>query len=161
MISHTVAHSVVLSFLLLFTATGLSPATAQDEVAPLPTETLVVRSGDKEHTFTVEVASTDRQRARGLMFREEMATDHGMLFVFEGEGDRFFWMKNTPLPLDIIYIDAKGWIVSIAADTTPFSEAVIPSREPAKYVLELNAGISAELGLEPGDGVSSPSMMAE
>lgn len=161
MISHTVAHSVVLSFLLLFAATGLSPATAQDEVAPLPTETLVVRSGDKEYTFTVEVASTDRQRARGLMFREEMATDHGMLFVFEGEGDRFFWMKNTPLPLDIIYIDAKGWIVSIAADTTPFSEDVIPSREPAKYVLELNSGVSAELGLEPGDGVSSPSMITE
>ncbi|WP_298965138.1 DUF192 domain-containing protein [uncultured Roseibium sp.] len=161
MIFPPAARSVVLSFLVLFVVIEISPAKSQEDVAPLPTETLIVRSGDNEHTFTVEVASTDRQRARGLMFREEMAADHGMLFVFEGEGERFFWMKNTPLPLDIIYIDAKGWIVSIAADTTPFSEDVIPSREPAKYVLELNAGLAAKLGFEPGDGVSSPSMMTE
>ncbi|PVB63605.1 DUF192 domain-containing protein [Labrenzia sp. 011] len=133
-------------------------ANAEDGVTPLRTESLVVRSGDREHNFEVEVAETDRQRAKGLMFREEMPADKGMLFVFAAEGDRYFWMKNTPLPLDIIYINAAGRIVSIAADTTPFSEDVIPSAGPAKFVLELNAGTSARLGIDPGDMVSSPSM---
>ena len=104
------------------------------------------------------MAVTAPERSRGLMFREEMAADHGMLFIFETEGDRYFWMKNTPLPLDIIYIDATGKIVSIAADTTPFSEQTIPSGAPAKYVLELNAGTSAERGIGVGDTVSSASM---
>ncbi len=131
---------------------------ADDSQTELPVETLMVRSGDREHRFEVEVAATDRERAKGLMFREEMAADHGMLFIFEGEGDRYFWMKNTPLPLDIIYISAAGRIVSIAADTTPFSEEVVPSGAPARYVLELNAGTSARLEIAPGDTVSSPSM---
>ncbi|WP_082837195.1 DUF192 domain-containing protein [Labrenzia sp. OB1] len=136
-------------------------STADDNQVKLRMESLVVRSGDREHRFEVEVAANDRERARGLMFREEMAADHGMLFIFEGEGDRYFWMKNTPLPLDIIYISAESRIVSIAADTTPFSEAVVPSGAPARYVLELNAGTSARLGIEPGDAVSSPSMATD
>ncbi len=139
----------------------LTPAWAQNgatDAEKLPEETLVIRSGVTDHRFVVEVAATDRDRARGLMFREEMAADHGMLFVFEGEGDRYFWMKNTPLPLDIIFIGGDGGIVSIAADTTPFSEAVIPSKLPAKYVLEVNAGTAASLGVKAGDKVSSPSM---
>ncbi|POF29280.1 DUF192 domain-containing protein [Roseibium marinum] len=134
---------------------------AGDDQTQLRTESLVVRSGDREHRFEVEVAENDRERARGLMFRQEMAAGHGMLFIFEGEGDRYFWMKNTPLPLDIIYISAAGRIVSIAADTTPFSEAAIPSGKPARYVLELNAGTSARLEINTGDVVSSPSMAAE
>lgn len=134
---------------------------AAGDQAELPTENLLVQSPSAEHAFLVEVASTDQQRARGLMFREEMAKDHGMLFVFEGEGERFFWMKNTPLPLDIIYISAAGQIVSIAADTTPFSVSVIPSGKPARYVLELNAGTAKKLGIEVGDKVTSPSMTPE
>ncbi|MFC6656249.1 DUF192 domain-containing protein [Roseibium salinum] len=118
----------------------------------------MIRSAEQEHRFVAEIAATSEQRARGLMFREEMAADHGMLFIFEGESNRSFWMKNTPLPLDIIYIDAAGRIVSIAADTTPFSEAVIPSGAPARFVLELNAGTAEKIGIERGDQVSSPSM---
>ena len=93
-------------------------ALAQDPQLNLPVEELVIRSGDKEHQFKAEVAATDRQRSMGLMFRKEMPAERGMLFLFEGEGDRYFWMKNTPLPLDIIFIDAKGAIVSIADNTT-------------------------------------------
>ncbi|WP_434052085.1 MAG: DUF192 domain-containing protein [Roseibium sp.] len=146
-------------FVALILVTGLTAgAHAQDDGKRLRTEPLTVQGTGQTHSFTVEVAVTAPERSRGLMFREEMAADHGMLFIFEQEGDRYFWMKNTPLPLDIIYIDAAGKIVSIAADTTPFSEQTIPSAAPAKYVLELNAGTSAELGIGVGDTVSSESM---
>lgn len=101
----------------------------------------------------VELALTPRQRAHGLMFREEMAPDAGMLFLFEREAPRSFWMKNTYLPLDILFIDRTGRIVSIAPDTVPLSEASIPSGAPAMGVLELNAGVAAALGIAPGDRV--------
>ncbi|WP_420415073.1 DUF192 domain-containing protein [Roseibium sp.] len=127
----------------------------------LPSEALKVVSADKTHIFTAEIAATDRQRAQGLMHREEMALDHGMLFVFEREAEQFFWMKNTPLPLDIIFISSAGRIVSIAADTTPYSEKVIPSGVPARFVLELNAGTAAKLGIAVGDQVKSQSMGLE
>ncbi|WP_306146090.1 DUF192 domain-containing protein [Roseibium sp. MMSF_3412] len=154
-----VFRSVAKVFLALFLVTGLTSGTfAQDDGKRLRTEPLTVESAEKTHRFTVEVAVSAPERSRGLMFREEMAADDGMLFIFEKEGDRYFWMKNTPLPLDIIYIDAAGKIVSIAADTTPFSEQTIPSGAPAKYVLELNAGTSAERGIVVGDTVSSASM---
>lgn len=127
----------------------------------LPSEPLKVISAQKTHLFTAEVAATDRQRSQGLMFREEMAADHGMLFVFNRESEQFFWMKNTPLPLDILFISSAGRIVSIAANTTPFSEKVIPSGKPARFVLELNAGTAANLGIAVGDEVSSKSMGLE
>lgn len=152
-------HPVAKAFLALILVTGLTAnAFAQDDGKRLRTEPLTVQGAGQTHSFTVEVAVTAPERSRGLMFREEMAADHGMLFIFETEGDRYFWMKNTPLPLDIIYINAAGKIVSIAADTTPFSEQTIPSGAPAKYVLELNAGMSAERGIDVGDTVSSASM---
>ncbi|WP_297586674.1 DUF192 domain-containing protein [Roseibium sp.] len=124
-------------------------------------EDLTIQTADGELTFVVEVAANDIERARGLMFREEMAENQGMLFIFESEGERFFWMKNTPLPLDIIYISTAGKIVSIAEDTTPFSEAVIPSGKPARFVLELNAGTSQKLAIAIGDHVTSPSMQVD
>jgi len=150
----------LLGVTVLLAVSGLSAA-AQQGQPPLPTETLRIKSGERMHTFEAEVAATDRQRARGLMFREEMAADRGMLFIFEGEGERYFWMKNTPLPLDIVYIGEAGQIVSIAENTTPFSEAVIPSGKPAKFVLELNAGTTSKLGIVAGDTVSSPSIDRE
>lgn len=106
-----------------------------------------------EHPFTVELALTPEQRARGLMFREEMAADEGMLFLFDREAPRSFWMKNTYLPLDILFIAADGRIVSIASDTVPLTETPIPSGVPALGVLELNAGTAARLGISPGDRV--------
>ncbi len=135
------------------------PALAETpEPFDLPVEKLTVMAGGKEHVFTVEVASNDIERGRGLMYRTEMAEDAGMLFVFEGEGDRYFWMKDTPLSLDIIFLSADGTIVRVADNTTPFSEKIIPSRAPAKYVLEVLAGTSKRLGFAEGDKVATPSI---
>jgi uncharacterized membrane protein (UPF0127 family) len=158
----------LLLFLSIFAATlwislsgSAGPAMAQEPQRNLPVEDLVIQSGDKEHMFEAEVAATDKQRSMGLMFRKEMPEKRGMLFLFEGEGDRYFWMKNTPLPLDIIFIDARGGIVSIAGNTTPFSEDVIPSIGPAKFVFEINAGLAEKLGISAGDRVISRSMGLE
>lgn len=147
------------AIVFLVSLTVFAPAVfAQNAPQALRTENLVIRSGEKEHRFVAEIAETVRERSLGLMFREEMAADRGMLFIFDGEGERYFWMKNTPLPLDIIYIGSSGTIVSIAADTVPYSEKSIPSGAPAQFVLELNAGTAAKLGISVGDTVSSPSM---
>ncbi|MEP3047394.1 MAG: DUF192 domain-containing protein [Roseibium sp.] len=141
----------------VFAATGF----ANNKSQQLRTEPLEVVSAKTTHEFVAEIAATYRERAKGLMFREEMPDNHGMLFIFETESDRYFWMKNTPLPLDILYIDAMGRIVSIAANTVPFSEKVIPSGAPARFVLELNAGTAKKLGISAGDQVSSESMSLE
>lgn len=154
---------VALRFLVLLAAivSVNVPAVASTAQTGLPVEALVVTSGERSHRFKVDVAATDRQRSMGLMFREQMDPDQGMLFVFDGEGQRYFWMKNTPLPLDIIFIGSNGVIVSIAADTTPYSTDTVPSGKPARFVLELNAGTAAKLGIEAGDTVKSPSIAAE
>ena len=124
--------------------------TAAVEV-PTRSDIAILVTPDGTHRFTVEIADDPIERARGLMFREEMARDHGMLFDFAGESHQHFWMKNTPLPLDIIFIRADGTVDSIAAGTTPFSTDSIPSDGPARFVLEVNAGVAAEIGLAPGD----------
>lgn len=143
-------------FVLFLTLSAGLCSSALAETA-LPVEELVVVTGRGEISFNVEIAATDEHRARGLMFREEMAEDAGMLFIFDSEGDRYFWMKNTPLSLDIIFITAEGVIVNIARDTTPFSEKIVASTGPAKYVLEVLAGTTERLGIKAGDEVRSPS----
>ncbi|WMS41597.1 DUF192 domain-containing protein [Acuticoccus sp. MNP-M23] len=110
---------------------------------------LVAASG--VHDFTIEIADDPLERAQGLMYRQEMARDHGMLFDFGKEAPRSFWMKNTPLPLDIIFIKGDGTVVSIAANTTPFSTDPVPSEGPARFVFEVNGGVAAAIGLAPGD----------
>ncbi|MDE2070935.1 MAG: DUF192 domain-containing protein [Gammaproteobacteria bacterium] len=106
------------------------------------------------HRFTVKIANTDAERERGLMFRTHMPADHGMLFVFPDSGPRYFWMKNTLIPLDIIFFDAHQRLINVSADTPPCKADPCPtyaSTAPAEYVLELNAGMAAKLGLKPGD----------
>ena len=115
---------------------------------------LVTRTG--RHDFTVEVARTEAQRAKGLMFRRSLPPDAGMLFDFPGERYVSMWMKNTYIPLDMVFFRADGTVVSVARDTTPFSEEPIPSGGPAKAVLELNAGTAARIGLAPGDKALHP-----
>jgi uncharacterized membrane protein (UPF0127 family) len=104
--------------------------------------------------FEVEVADDDAERARGLMFREEMAADHGMLFIHESQEPLAYWMKNTKIPLDILYFDSDRKLVSQRRDTPPCSLGdgcpPYPSNVPARYVLELNAGEAARLGLKDG-----------
>jgi len=112
----------------------------------------------KGKRFIVEVANDDASRAQGLMFRDELADDRGMLFVWRQSAPRAFWMKNTRIPLDIIYLDRNLQVVSIAANTPPCRLRQgrcpsYPSAGPARYVLEINAGQAAALGLEPGDRI--------
>jgi len=104
-------------------------------------------------TFSVEIADTQEKQALGLMFRDSMPADEGMIFVFPDEARRSFWMKNTRIPLDIMYFDKDLKMVSISADTPPCrvsSCPSYPSKKPAMYVLELNAGMAAQLGVGPG-----------
>jgi uncharacterized membrane protein (UPF0127 family) len=108
----------------------------------------------KGQRFYVEIAADDQSRTMGLMFRDELPDDRGMLFLFRREAPRSFWMRNTRIPLDIIYLDRDLRVVSIAADVKPCRRdpcPSYPSRGPAQFVLELNAGKAAELGLVPGD----------
>lgn len=117
----------------------------------------VIASASGEHRFTIEVADTPDERAKGLMFRETMAADAGMLFDYGSDQDGVaFWMKNTPLPLDMIFIREDGTITQIAADTTPYSLEPVASREPVRFVLEVNAGTAAKLGIVPGDRLRHP-----
>lgn len=103
--------------------------------------------------FFVEIADNDAERERGLMFRKELAPDRGMLFDFHEPREVAFWMKNTLIPLDIVYIQPNGTVLSIARNTTPMSEAPIPSGGPILGVLELAGGRAQEIGLMPGDRV--------
>ncbi len=102
----------------------------------------------------IEIADDDGKRERGLMYRRQMELNQGMLFIFEDEDQRSFWMKNTYLPLDIIYLDAKKNIVRIHENVATLNEVSIPSDFPAKYVVEVNAGFCALNRLEPGDRMS-------
>ncbi|UHQ24135.1 DUF192 domain-containing protein [Lysobacter sp. 5GHs7-4] len=104
--------------------------------------------------YTVEVADDDEERAMGLMFREEMAPDRGMVFLHERLGPQAYWMKNTKIPLDILYFDNDRKLVSQQRDVPPCSAGnqcpPYPSAAPARYVLELNAGQAAKLNLQDG-----------
>lgn len=102
----------------------------------------------------VEIADTPPARERGLMFRKELAPDAGMLFVFEEEREHAFWMKNTPLPLDIVFISGDGRIAGIARNTTPYSLRMIRVGAPSRLVLEVNAGFAERHGLSAGDRVT-------
>jgi len=114
----------------------------------------VTRSG--VHAFSVEVMRTPDQQAKGLMFRRYMPDDRGMLFAFGRIEPVHMWMKNTYIPLDMIFIDRTGRVVTIAADTEPFSEKTISSGAPVWAVVELNAGAAAKMELAVGDRVRHP-----
>ena len=105
--------------------------------------------------FDVELAVTPEQRRQGLMFRERLGEREGMLFVFDDEETVSFWMRDTPLPLSIAFIDARGVIVHVA-DMEPYSEAPVSSRYPVRYALEVNKGALQRAGIEVGDLVELP-----
>jgi uncharacterized membrane protein (UPF0127 family) len=105
------------------------------------------------HRITVEIARRPPDRARGLMFRESLPADHGMLFVFPDESVQQFWMRNTTIPLSIAYADARGRIVRIA-DLEPLDERPVTSLGPAQYALEMNRGWFAAHGVAAGDAIT-------
>jgi uncharacterized membrane protein (UPF0127 family) len=119
-------------------------------------ERLEVVSGDRRHIFMVEVARNDAQRARGLMFRQAMPQDQGMLFDFERDQMVSMWMKNTYISLDMIFIFADGRVHRIESRTEPESEKIVSSGVPVRAVLELNASVATRLGLKPGDRIVHP-----
>nr|WP_244535518.1 DUF192 domain-containing protein [Methylorubrum salsuginis] len=137
----------------LAAARAEQPAAAAEQA---PTEPLAIATKDGRRAFDVEVMRNDAQRAKGLMYRRTMAADHGMLFDFERPLPVNMWMKNTYLPLDMVFIRSDGSIARIAADTEPLSTQIIPSGEPVLAVLELNAGTAAKLGIRAGDRVEHP-----
>jgi len=102
---------------------------------------------------SVEIADTEEKRQLGLMYRPKLPELQGMLFLFPHEELLSFWMKNTPLPLDIIFINTARMIVSIVQNTTPFSEKPLPSGSPAQFVLEMNGGFCQQHGITVGDRV--------
>ena len=115
---------------------------------------LTVTTAQGDHHFRVEVARTDAEQQHGLMFRREMGADEGMIFPRTPPRIASFWMKNTVLPLDIVFIGADGKVINVGADAVPYSTDPVSSDAPAAAVLELNAGRAAELGIGPGTQVA-------
>jgi uncharacterized membrane protein (UPF0127 family) len=141
----------VLAMALLFWALCSQSAWAQS----LQQRDLLVQSvGSGTHRFRVEVAVNDAERARGLMFRRELAADAGMLFDFNVTQPVSMWMKNTLLPLDMLFVAEDGRVVNIAERTIPGSLTPIPSEEPVRFVIELAGGTAARLRLRAGDRVT-------
>jgi uncharacterized membrane protein (UPF0127 family) len=127
----------------------LDPAKAQS----LPLTPLKIEHAGKATPFQVEVARTEKQHEIGLMHRNQLDADHGMLFLFKPPRIISFWMRNTFIPLDMIFTDERGTIIYIATDVQPHDESPVGPRYPSGAVLELNAGTAAHLGLQPGDHV--------
>ncbi|MEO7027701.1 MAG: DUF192 domain-containing protein [Caulobacteraceae bacterium] len=127
---------------------GFSGVAARSRVEPLDITTARGR-----FLFHVEIADTDAGREKGLMFRKSLAPDRGMLFDFKTPRPVAFWMKNTLIPLDMLFIDTQGRVLSIARDAKPMSETPIPSGGEVLGVLEVAGGRAAEIGAEPGDRV--------
>jgi uncharacterized membrane protein (UPF0127 family) len=117
---------------------------------------LTIRSGARVHRFTVEVARTPQEQQTGLMNRQSLAPDRGMIFPYDPPQPAAFWMRNTLIPLDMIFIRADGTIARIAAETVPLSFEMVPAGEPVAAVLEIAGGRAAELGIREGDTVDWP-----
>jgi uncharacterized protein len=141
------------AFFLLFVAVlAGGPADAQTGPQPrLRTTPLVLTTVTGQHRFTVEMALTDEQRAIGLMFRENVPADEGMLFDFGRDDVVAMWMRNTIVSLDMVFIRADGTVAHVAERTTPQSLDIVSSRTPVRAVLELAAGTARRIGLRPGD----------
>jgi uncharacterized membrane protein (UPF0127 family) len=120
-----------------------------------PRETLEIETAAGAAAFTVEIAETPETRAQGLMFRESMAREHGMLFLFPDAAPRTFWMKNTPLSLDMLFVAPDGVICGLIERAEPFTLDPRPSGCDASAVIEINGGLSAELGVTIGARVRS------
>ncbi|QFY60509.1 DUF192 domain-containing protein [Rhizobium grahamii] len=148
--SHIAKGALVALFLMV------APAVFAQQPVQFDTEPLIIQTAaGKRLNFTVEIADTNEQRQRGLMYRKEMAEDAGMIFDFGTSRRVQMWMENTILPLDMLFVDAAGVIRGIKQNAVPYSEDIIDSVTAVKYVVELNAGVTAKLGIKPGDRMLS------
>lgn len=139
---------------------SLAPAKAQEPmILPADPAPLVAITDGGEKSFSIEIADSSSERSAGLMFRRTMDDTHGMLFVFEQSRQVGFWMKNTPMPLDLLFIGADGKVKAVLPGE-PFSEAPISPGEPVRFVLEVKRGIAARNGIEDGDRLSHPAINA-
>ena len=145
--------SLWFGFLLLIV--GCS-ASAQSTLVYPKSELFIETASGQRYRFDVEVAETPEQHSQGLMFRESLPVDAGMLFVYPSERHVAMWMRNTLIPLDMLFVDADGRIVRIHENATPHSTLTIPSRHLVKAVIELNGGTAAKFGIRPGDRVVHP-----
>ncbi len=155
--SKTIRSAIAMTMLSIATTTalpGCHPDTATSTATTTPSlPTVSVQIG--QQTFTLEVADDNSERQTGLMHRRSMAADHGMIFVFPSESMREFWMKNTHIPLDILYLDKAGKIVSIRK-LEPLNERSVSSIFPAQYAIELNQGAAAKAGVRVGEMIAIP-----
>jgi uncharacterized membrane protein (UPF0127 family) len=135
---------------------ALAVLASADRLSAVELQPLEIVSKTGVHTFAVEMAVTPDEQAKGLMFRRQLPEGQGMLFDFQREQPATFWMKNTYVSLDMIFIRADGRILRIAEDTVPLSEALVPSGGPVRAVLEVVAGTAKKLGIAPGDRVAHP-----
>lgn len=135
--------------MLLFTLALAACSAAEDRL------TITTASG-AQHSFSIELVDTDESRARGLMYRTELAPDAGMLFDFIDERPVSFWMMNTFIPLDMIFVSRDGVIRNIHANAVPQDRTSIPSDGPVRFVLEIPGGRAAELGIAAGDTMAHP-----
>lgn len=133
---------------------GLLLATAP--AVPAGRETLEIASKTGVHAFSVELATTEAEREKGLMYRKSLPEGQGMLFDFQRDQEVGFWMKNTYIPLDMIFIRGDGRILRIAENTEPLSERIVSSNGPVRAVLEVIGGTARKLGIAPGDRVAHP-----
>lgn len=147
--------SLALIFLLVLAPPFLAAPSAA-AAKGLARAELTIESAGGPHPFRVEIARTPQERAQGLMFRKSLAPDRGMLFEFERPQVVAFWMKNTLIPLDMLFVDAAGRIIGIHRDAVPLSLAAILSPGPVRGVIEVAGGTAARLGIRPGDRVLFP-----
>jgi len=135
---------------------ALAIGTIGPQARAMDLQTLEIATKSGVHVFSVEMATTDQEREKGLMFRKELPDGRGMLFDFSPEQMVSMWMKNTYISLDMIFIRADGRVLRVAENTEPFSTRIIASGGPVKGVLEVVAGSARKYGIEPGDRVAHP-----
>jgi uncharacterized membrane protein (UPF0127 family) len=133
---------------------GCALPDAQTPASAAAQDTIEIVTSSGVHAFSVELATNDAERARGLMFRKSLPEGHGMLFDFQTEQQVQFWMRNTYVPLDMIFIRGDGRVLNIAQNATPLSDALIPSAGPVRGVLEVIAGTARKYHIAPGDRVT-------
>ena len=139
---------VIVSLFLIYNVCEVS--------ASVKSELSIITSNGSKHNFLVEVARTEEEKKIGLMFRKTLAKNAGMLFLYKREALRLMWMKNTFIPLDILFIDKKGVIKRVVKRTVPHSLATISSRQSVLAVLELRGGIASSLDIKKGDRIEHP-----